>query len=41
VDRGTVRFFLMPDREAIEEMRAEREANSDAPGVLPARVAVL
>jgi len=26
VDEGAVRFFLMPDREAIEEMRAEREA---------------
>ena len=32
VGRGTVRFFLMPDREATEKMRAEREANGDAPG---------
>ena len=32
VDRGAVRFFLMPDREAIEEMRAEREANGNGPG---------
>ena len=32
VGRGTVRFFMMPDREATEKMRAEREANGDAPG---------
>ena len=32
VDRGAVCFFLMPDREAIEEMRAEREANGGGPG---------
>ena len=31
VDRGAVRFFLIPDREAIEEMRAEREADGDGP----------
>ena len=29
---GAVRFFLMPDREAIEEMRAQREADGDGPG---------
>ncbi len=29
VDEGAVRFFLMPDREAMEEMRAEREAAGD------------
>jgi hypothetical protein len=29
VDDGAVRFFLMPDREAIEEMMAEREAAGD------------
>jgi hypothetical protein len=32
VDRGAVRFFLMPDRETIEEMRSEREANGGGPG---------
>jgi 4-amino-4-deoxy-L-arabinose transferase-like glycosyltransferase len=32
VDREAVRFFLMPDREAIEEMRFERESNGGAPG---------
>jgi hypothetical protein len=32
VDGGTVRFFLMPDREAIEEIMAEREADGDGPG---------
>jgi hypothetical protein len=26
VDRGAVRFFLIPDRERMEEMRAERES---------------
>jgi 4-amino-4-deoxy-L-arabinose transferase-like glycosyltransferase len=26
VDRGSVRFALLPDRERMEEMRAEREA---------------
>jgi hypothetical protein len=26
VDRGALRFFLMPDRERMEEMRAERES---------------
>jgi hypothetical protein len=31
VNEGTVRFFFMPDREAIEEMRAEREADGDGP----------
>jgi hypothetical protein len=31
VEGGAVRFFLMPDREAIEEMMAEREANGDDP----------
>jgi 4-amino-4-deoxy-L-arabinose transferase-like glycosyltransferase len=32
VDEGSVRFFLMPDRERMEEMRAEREASgSGAP----------
>ncbi len=35
VNEGAVRFFLMPDREAIEEMRAEREVNGDAPGGEP------
>ena len=30
VDDGAVRFFLMPDRELMEEMRAEREASGDA-----------
>jgi 4-amino-4-deoxy-L-arabinose transferase-like glycosyltransferase len=35
VDRESVRFFLMPDREAIEEMRVEREANGGAPGPGP------
>lgn len=29
---GAVRFFLIPDREAVEEMMAEREANGDGPG---------
>jgi hypothetical protein len=29
VDEGAVRFLLMPDREAMEEMRAEREAAGD------------
>jgi hypothetical protein len=29
VEGGAVRFFLMPDREAMEEMRAEREAAGD------------
>jgi 4-amino-4-deoxy-L-arabinose transferase-like glycosyltransferase len=29
---GAVRFFLMPDREAIEDMRAQREADGDGPG---------
>lgn len=32
VDRDAVHFFLMPDREAIEEMMAEREADGDGPG---------
>jgi hypothetical protein len=32
VDVGAVRFFLMPNREVIEEMMAEREANGDGPG---------
>jgi hypothetical protein len=32
VDEGAVRFFLMPDREAIEEMMAEREADGDGLG---------
>jgi 4-amino-4-deoxy-L-arabinose transferase-like glycosyltransferase len=32
VDGGTVRFFLMLDREAIEEMSDEREADGDGPG---------
>jgi 4-amino-4-deoxy-L-arabinose transferase-like glycosyltransferase len=32
VDEGAVRFFLMPDRETIEEMMAEREAGGDASG---------
>src|ERR671920_2347701 len=32
VDVGTVRFFLMPNREVIEEMRAQREADGDGPG---------
>jgi hypothetical protein len=31
VDRGAVRFFLMPDRERMEEMRAERESRDGAP----------
>ena len=30
VNRGAVRFFLMPDRERMEEMRAERESRDDA-----------
>ena len=30
VDRGAVRFFLIPDRERMEEMRAERESRDDA-----------
>ncbi|HEX2186414.1 MAG TPA: hypothetical protein VHN78_13000, partial [Chloroflexota bacterium] len=30
VDEGAVRFFLVPDRERMEEMRAEREASGDA-----------
>ncbi len=36
VDRGIVRFFLMPDRELMEEMMAERESGDAAPqGGLP------
>lgn len=35
VNEGAVRFFLMPDREAIEEMSAEWESNSAAPGGEP------
>ncbi|HZC84878.1 MAG TPA: glycosyltransferase family 39 protein, partial [Rubrobacter sp.] len=31
VDRDAVRFFLIPDRERMEEMRAERESRDDAP----------
>ncbi|MDQ3928502.1 MAG: hypothetical protein M3328_05060, partial [Chloroflexota bacterium] len=31
VDRGAVRFFLMPDRELIEEMRAERASSGNGP----------
>jgi hypothetical protein len=34
VDEGAVRFFLMPDTEVIEEMRAEREA-ADGDGASP------
>ena len=30
VDEGAVRFFLLPDRERMEELRAEREASGDA-----------
>jgi hypothetical protein len=38
VNRGAVRFFLMPDRERMEEMRAERESRDDAlPGGGPPR----
>jgi 4-amino-4-deoxy-L-arabinose transferase-like glycosyltransferase len=32
VNEGSVRFFLMPDRERMEEMRAEREAEQEASG---------
>ena len=32
VDRGAVRFFLIPDRETIEEMMAEKDANGDTAG---------
>jgi hypothetical protein len=32
VDKEAVRYFLMPDREAIEEMRAERGSNGGTPG---------
>ena len=32
IDRDAVHFFIMPDREAIEEMMAEREADGDGPG---------
>ena len=31
VNRGAVRFFLIPDRELMEEMRAAREPRDDAP----------
>ena len=37
VGEGSVRFFLMPDRELMEEMAAEREARDNAPGGGPAR----
>ncbi len=29
VDRGAVRFFLVPDRERMRQMRAERESSGD------------
>lgn len=32
VDEGAVRFFMVPDRERMEEMRAEREAEREASG---------
>ena len=32
VDEGAVRFFLVQDRERVEEMRAEREAEQEASG---------
>ena len=32
VERGAVRFFLLQDRERMEEMRAEREAEQEASG---------
>jgi hypothetical protein len=32
VDSGAVRFFLVQDRERMEEMRAEREAEQEASG---------
>jgi len=35
VDEGAVRFFLMPDRALIEEMRATREAEREASGDAP------
>jgi hypothetical protein len=30
VSKGAVRFFLMPDRKRMEEMRTERESGDDA-----------
>ena len=32
VNEGAVRFFLVQDRERMEEMRAEREAEQEASG---------
>jgi 4-amino-4-deoxy-L-arabinose transferase-like glycosyltransferase len=37
VDRGAVRFFLMPDREFMEEMRAERASGGNVPRGGPAQ----
>jgi 4-amino-4-deoxy-L-arabinose transferase-like glycosyltransferase len=37
VRRRAVRFFLMPDREAIEEMMAERESGDNSSGGAPAQ----
>jgi 4-amino-4-deoxy-L-arabinose transferase-like glycosyltransferase len=36
VDSGAVRFFLMPDRERMEQMRAQREESGEAPQGAPA-----
>jgi len=35
VDEGSLRFFLMPDRDRIEEIRAEREQSGQQPGGPP------
>ena len=37
LDEGAVRFFLLQDRERMEEMRAEREAEQEASGGIAER----